>query len=459
MSWAEVKKINSDMNKPLNEVPFGCITKGIDDIQDVVLERSGYNPSKAIASDLLFRDGSNYSFVSFDKIYGNACYIESPKQSDGYFMVEFLKKNTENNTYSRKGFSSTANPYNYRCFRLAWQKGNDIYACCASGTITYGSSSYKYKWDKYLIVKISFASDLSSYQISEEYEFDKTSDIAKYIYSYDSNGYTDITNSLSCNPYVINNKVYLLTYDCKTLWEFDGSQWTKKRYSFSTYRSCEGLCGTQSMRTLNNKIVIAEKDNSSNPNYVNYILFNPEDDSFEIIFTLTSSVYANYINSRYNIDNVYGRKYCPGVISHRFVVYNNLIYIPVRCHTSSSSSQEYYDTGIVCDGELGITESIECITSNSRYLLLDTEDGLTFVYVGSTSDYYPESSVVTNTYIKYKYWLPQGKRIVGTKAFNESFVALSDNIEQSKDGDGFIVTRSGTVEYMAMNLRSKHLIC
>ena len=464
MSWPEVKKINSDMNKPLNEVPFGCITKGIDDIQEVVLERSSYNPSNATASDLRFNDAGNYFFVSFDKIYGNACFIESYRQSYGYFVISFLKKNTENNTYSRKGFSSIGSPYTYECFRLAWQKGNDIYACCASGTRISGSS-YKYKWDKYFIVKISFASDLSSYQISEEYEFDPTSDIAKYIYSYDSNGYTDATNHLVCNPYVINNKVYLMTYDCKTLWEFDGNQWTKRQYSFSTYRSCKGLYANditiaQSMRTLNNKIVIAEKDDSNNPHYVNYILFEPEDDSFETIFTLTSSVYANYIDSRYTVDNVYGRKYCPGVFSHYFMVYNNLIYIPVKYNSSGSSSTEYYNTGIVCDGELSVTENIGCITSASRYLPLDTEDGFTYVFVGSTnSDYYPERSVVNNTYIKYKYWLPQGKKIVGTKAFNDSFVALSDNIEQSKDGDGFIVTRSGTVEYMAMNYRSKHLVC
>lgn len=457
MSWPEVKKINSDMNKPLNEVPFGCITKGTDDIQEVILERSGYNPSNALASDLRFSDGSNYFFVSFDKIYGNACFIESYKKATGYFVIRFLKKNTENNTYSKKGFSSTASPYTYECFKLAWQKGNDVYVCCARGTRTSGSSSYKYKWDKYCIVKISFASDLSSYQISEEYEFDPTSDIAKYIYSYDSNGYTDTNNLPLCSPYVINNKVYLLTYDCKTLWEFDGNQWTKRKYSFSTYRSCQDLCGSQSMRTLNNKIVIAEKDDSFNPNYVNYILFDPEDDSFETIFTLTSSVYANYIDSYYTIDDVYGRKYCPGSLSHRFAVYNNLIYIPVK-YDSNGSSQEYYNTGIVCDGELSITKNIEFITSGSRYLLLDTEDGFTYVYVGQTSDYYPVRSVVTNTYTKYKYWLPQGKRIVGTKAFNDSFVALSDNIEQSKDGDGFIVTKSGTVEYMAMDFRSKHLV-
>lgn len=462
MSWAEVKKINSDMNKPLNEVPFGCITKGTDDIQEVVLERSGYNPSNRISSDLRFNNGSNYTFVSFDKIYGNACFIESYRKSSGYFVICFLKKNTENNTYSRKGFSSTASPYTYECFRLAWQKGNDIYVCCASGTRTSGSSSYEYKWDKYLIVKISFSSDLSSYQISEEYEFDPTSDIAKYIYSYDSNGYTDTGTPTLCSTYVINNKVYLMTYDCKTLWEFDGNQWTKRQYSFSTNRSCKGLYANgftaQSMRTLNNKIVIAEKDNSSKPNYVNYILFGPEDDSFETIFTLTSSVYANYINSAYNIDNVYGRKYCPGILSSIFMVYNNLIYIPVKYDSGSSSSTEYYNIGIVCDGELSITENIECINSTGRYLLLDTEDGFTWVFIGSTSDYYPQCSVVTNTYIKYRYWLPKGKKIVGTKAFNDSFVALSDNLEPCKNEDGYIVTKSGTVEYMAMNFRSKHLV-
>ena len=465
MSWPEVKKINSDMNKPLNEVPFGCITKGTDDIQEVVLERSGYNPSNANASDLRFSDGDEYFFVSFDKIYGNACFIESHKKSTGYFVINFLKKNTENNTYSRKGFSSTASPYTDECFRLSLQKGNDVYACCASGTRTSSSSYYKYKWDKYFIVKISFASDLSSYQISKEYEFDPTSDIAKYIYSYDSNGYTDTTYLPLCNPYVINNKVYLLTYDCKTLWEFDGNQWAKKQYSFSTHRSCKGLYANgittaQSMRTLNNKIVIAEVDDSSKPNYVNYILFEPEDDSFETIFTLTSSVYANYINSAYNIDNVYGRKYCPGTFSYYFMVYNNLIYIPVKYDSNTSSSMEYYNTGIVCDGELSITENIECIDSpTNRYLPLDTEDGLTYVYVGQTSDYYPGRSAGTNIYRKYKYWLPKGKRIVGTKAFNKFFVALSDNLEPCKNEDGYIVTRSGTVEYMAMDCRSKHLVC